>query len=535
MEKKDLLFMYGDLLTPQQSDHTRKCGGSRRGDPSCSLFDNNRLTLEKYRTAQEYYDEVVGSSKTSYSLTVSSGYTTPEPEMTSKDYRSNFGFEDDADAAGDVKPTTRTRSSEFIIADRYRLVRKIGSGSFGDIYYAKNLSGTEEVAVKMENVRAKHPQLLYESKVYKILRGSGIPEVKWFGIVRDYNVLVMDLLGPSLEDLFNYSQRQFSLKTVLHLADQMILRLEYIHSKNFIHRDIKPDNFLMGVYVIDFGLSKKYRDSRTRQHIPFRDDKSLTGTARYASINAHKGYEQGRRDDMESLGYIFLYFLRGSLPWQGLKAATKKQKYQKIAEVKMSTAIEDLCKGFPFEFVSYLKHCRTLRFDESPDYNFLRQIFRKLYRKNFDKYDFQFDWKDPDLLRNREIQKVKEKELYDKEKLLTKDTKRPSVGSHHNHSHRERDRYRDHPQNSSQTKTATDKSPDHSRKNFSKSKTSQHARVGTKTRLSDRDELLTSGKPSRSRRSTSSEKRKDRDRDRDRERDREREYHHRHHRDRSKL
>lgn len=192
------------------------------------------------------------------------------------------------------------RTSEFIIADKYRLVRKIGSGSFGDIYYAKNLAGTEEVAVKMENVRAKHPQLLYESKVYKILRGHGIPDVKWVGIVREYNVMVMDLLGPSLEDLFNYSQRLFSLKTVLHLADQLIARMEYIHGKNFLHRDIKPDNFLMGVgestskvFVIDFGLSKKYRDNRTRQHIPFRDDKSLTGTARYASVNAHRGYEQG--------------------------------------------------------------------------------------------------------------------------------------------------------------------------------------------------------------------------------------------------
>jgi len=157
----------------------------------------------------------------------------------------------------------------------------------------------QEVAVKMENVRAKHPQLLYESKVYKIMRGSGVPEVKYYGTTKDYNVLVMELLGPSLEDLFNYSHREFSLKTVLHLADQMIHRVEFVHSKGFMHRDIKPDNFLMGtgddtakVHIIDFGLSKKYRDSRTRHHIPFRSDKSLTGTARYASINAHRGYEQ---------------------------------------------------------------------------------------------------------------------------------------------------------------------------------------------------------------------------------------------------
>ena len=121
-------------------------------------------------------------------------------------------------------------------------------------------------------------QLLYESKLYKILQGGvGIPHIRWYGPERDYNVLVMDLLGPSLEDLFNLCSRRFTMKTVLMLADQMIDRIEYVHSKNFIHRDIKPDNFLMGtckhsnkLFLIDFGLAKKYRDNRTRQHIPYR-------------------------------------------------------------------------------------------------------------------------------------------------------------------------------------------------------------------------------------------------------------------------
>ena len=289
---------------------------------------------------------------------------------------------------------------DFIVASKYRLVRKIGSGSFGDIYLGINITNGEEVAVKLESIKARHPQLLYESKLYKILQGGvGIPHIRHFGLEKCYNVLVMDLLGPSLEDLFNFCSRRFTMKTVLMLADQKIGRIEFAHNKNFIHRDIKPDNFLMGigrhcnkVFIIDFGLAKKYRDSRTRTHILYREDKNLTGTARYASINAHLGIEQSRRDDMESLGYVLMYFNRGNLPWQGLKANTKKQKYEKISERKMATPVEFLCKGFPAEFAMYLNYCRGLRFEEAPDYMYLRQLFRILFRTLSYQYDYTFDW-----------------------------------------------------------------------------------------------------------------------------------------------
>ncbi|KAK2164232.1 hypothetical protein LSH36_67g02042 [Paralvinella palmiformis] len=289
---------------------------------------------------------------------------------------------------------------ELRVGNKYRLGRKIGSGSFGDIYLGTDITNAEEVAIKLECVKTKHPQLHIESKIYKMMQGGvGIPTIKWCGAEGDYNVMVMELLGPSLEDLFNFCSRKFSLKTVLLLTDQMISRVEYIHSKNFIHRDVKPDNFLMGlgkkgnlVYIIDFGLAKKYRDARTHQHIPYRENKNLTGTARYASINTHLGIEQSRRDDMESLGYVFMYFLRGSLPWQGLKAATKRQKYERISEKKMSTPIEELCKGFPSEFATYLNFCRSLRFDDKPDYSYLRQLFRNLFHRQGFTYDYVFDW-----------------------------------------------------------------------------------------------------------------------------------------------
>ncbi|KAL7599523.1 hypothetical protein Lser_V15G22025 [Lactuca serriola] len=301
---------------------------------------------------------------------------------------------------------------ERIVGDKYKLGRKIGSGSFGEIFLATHVDTHEIVAVKMENRQTKHPQLLYEAKLYNYLQGIvGIASIHWSGVDVEDNVLVLDLLGPSLEDLFVYCGRKFSLKTVLMLADQMLTRIELMHAKGFLHRDLKPDNFLMGlgrkanqVYVIDFGLAKRYRDPTTSCHIPYKANKNLTGTARYASCNTHLGIEQSRRDDLESLGYVFLYFLRGSLPWQGLKGATKKQKYDKICEKKVSTPIEVLCKNHHVEFASYFQYCRSLTFDQRPDYGFLKRLFRDLFtREGFD-FDYVFDWT---ILKHQQSEKNK--------------------------------------------------------------------------------------------------------------------------------
>lgn len=289
---------------------------------------------------------------------------------------------------------------EIRVGDVYRVGRRIGSGSFGEIHVGTHVKTGEEVAIKIENSSTKHPQLFLESKLLdQLSSGVGIPKVKFSGNEGGYNVMVMDLLGPSLEDLFNFCSRTFTLKTVLLLAEQMLTRIEFIHKQNYIHRDIKPDNFLMGlgkqgnlVYLIDFGLAKQYCDPVTRKHILYRENKSLTGTARYASVNTHQGIEQSRRDDLESLGYVLMYFNRGSLPWQGLKAVNKRQKYEKIREKKLATSIEELCQGYPHEFADYINICRSFKFDESPNYDVLKGLVKSLFKRSGFTYDFVFDW-----------------------------------------------------------------------------------------------------------------------------------------------
>lgn len=211
--------------------------------------------------------------------------------------------------------------------------------------------------------------------------------------------MVLDLLGPHLEHIFNYCNRKFSLKTVLLLADQIISRLEYIHLKSYIHRDIKPENILLGtgkrsgrISIVDFGLAKSYHEPATGRHIPYSDKKKLTGTARYASIHSHLGIEQSRRDDMESLGYVLVYFSKGSLPWQGLRASTKEQKRSLILQKKLLTPTEVLCRGLPGEFETLMNYVRSLGFTDRPDYCYLRRLLHGLFDRKGYAYDGRFDW-----------------------------------------------------------------------------------------------------------------------------------------------
>eukprot|EP00929_Paragymnodinium_shiwhaense_P121196 TRINITY_DN93350_c0_g1_i1.p1 TRINITY_DN93350_c0_g1~~TRINITY_DN93350_c0_g1_i1.p1 ORF type:complete len:426 (-),score=81.67 TRINITY_DN93350_c0_g1_i1:209-1411(-) len=290
----------------------------------------------------------------------------------------------------------------------YTLGCKIGSGSFGDVYHGRGPAG-EEVAIKLERISPKSVQLQQEWKLYSSLAGGeGIPKVYWFGKAGKYNALVMELLGPSLEELFKKHDKRFSLKTTLMLAEQMIQRLEFVHRAGILHRDIKPNNFLIGrgadsckVYLVDFGLSKTYLQRKGDKHIPYKDGRTgLTGTARYTSINNHNGIELARRDDLEGLGYVLVRMLRGTLPWQGIKAETKPLRNELIKQTKVSTSLAELCKGLPKEFSKYIATCRAMNFYDRPDYDELRRLMHDALKRDQHACDFVFDWhneKDSDV------------------------------------------------------------------------------------------------------------------------------------------
>ena len=288
-----------------------------------------------------------------------------------------------------------------LIFSKYLIRKKIGKGSFGVVYQGLNTTTNEKIALKVEK-KEKNQQGTLENEAMRLvyLQGEGIPKVYCYGNNQSHNLLVEELLGKSLEDIFNSYGKPFSLKTVCVLGIEMIKRIQFIHQKYYIHRDIKPDNFMTGrgeneknIYIIDFGLAKKYYSVSKAQHIKFCTGKHLIGTARYCARNAHRGYEQGRRDDIESIGYVLMYFLLGVLPWQGLKIKKNEDQFEKIAEKKYNTPFEELTQGQPEEFLLFFKYVDGLKFEDQPNYVYIIGLFQTMIDKYCRECFYDFDWK----------------------------------------------------------------------------------------------------------------------------------------------
>lgn len=322
-------------------------------------------------------------------------------------------------------------TSDIILEDKFILKGIIGQGAFGSVYQATTKESSVTVAVKIEKNSAVGHAILYrEAKILSALGGRpGFPKLYAFGQYKDSNYMVINILGLNLEEYMKIIDGPFSLKTVLMLADQMLARIEILHELNYIHRDIKPANFMMGIganrkklFIIDFGLARRYKGA-SGEHISYKLNRGMIGTARFASVNSHSGVEQSRRDDLEAIGYTLIYLFKGLLPWQNIQAATKEEKYKRIGEMKIALSIETLCEGLPKEFAIYLNYVRNLKFDEPPNYKYLKKLFRKLFLETGYDLDSKYDW---DYSKEEIVRGLSSKALVSKNTIVAKQ-KKPQV------------------------------------------------------------------------------------------------------------
>ena len=300
---------------------------------------------------------------------------------------------------------------------------KIGSGSFGEVLYGINKNSHKEVAVKILNPDTSQDNIRREITFTELLHGvQGFPSLYYTGVHEKKNIIVESLLGPSLDKLFKFCGRIFPLKTVCLIGLEMVKRLEAMHDKGIIHRDLKPNNLTWGnfnssykniltnninnnndkldintIYLIDFGLSCSFWENKiTQKHYKYATGLNFVGTLRYASLNSHNGIKQSRRDDLESMIYILIYFLKGKLPWQDIRAKNKEERYKIIQQKKSKISVDSLCQDLPGEFADLLKYVKMMKFDARPVYykfyfNF-QNIINKLNSELIQERNYNYIW-----------------------------------------------------------------------------------------------------------------------------------------------
>ncbi|CAD8137898.1 unnamed protein product [Paramecium pentaurelia] len=292
------------------------------------------------------------------------------------------------------------------INNQYILSRKIASGAFGFVMLGFDQKTGQQVAIKIEKPENEHIRSLEkEVDIIRKLEGvQGVPQMLYFGKQDDFNVLVLQLLSKDLSSLIK-QQKKFGLKTILQIGIKLVEILDDIHQKGVLHRDLKPENIMIDennkFYIIDYGISKAFL-RKNGAHLPFKDRQPFIGTSRYASIAAHKGNELGRKDDLESLIYILLYFYFGKLPWQNIKQIPSDQKIQKVGEIKQKQTA-DLFKNLPEELKKIYDYLRKLTYATEPDYKSIVKLFQQAARNGKITIDSIYDW---------DIQNTAQTEIY---------------------------------------------------------------------------------------------------------------------------
>ena len=288
------------------------------------------------------------------------------------------------------------------IFKKYKPIKKIGVGTFGNVYSVIRLKDQSIFAMKTEKINIKKKMLESEAyNLFNLQKGIGIPKLITYGHIKNYNILIETLLGNSVENIFIKRKLKCNIIDVCLIGIQIIDRLEWIHSKNIIYRDIKPENFLLGIndpnviYIIDFGLCKQYRSSKTGKHILPKISTKFNGNFKFSSSNAIKGKESSRRDDIISLGYMLIYLIKKELPWDYTFKENKiiSSKYLELIHLKDTNACGTLFNGLPYELKEFLLYAENLKFEEGPNYSYLRSILNKIIDNNKYSYKiYHFSW-----------------------------------------------------------------------------------------------------------------------------------------------